>query len=341
MKQYLSKNDQSSKELQKVVSFSFGRSSARLCALMLGSADYVMMDTGAEDELTYDFGRKVNEKLNLNLTCLRGDFSKPLGKGVGYHIVGIDTLKQDLKPYKKMMEKYGVPYTGGMFCTDRMKLKPYQKYCNNKYGKGRYQTWIGIRFDEPSRLVGDNKDRNLSAYKSLIDDGLSGDEVSLLYVGMRKNINEIDQWVVSEKSKNLMIKRIKELEKSKIHYMAEISEETKEDVLLWWSRQDFDLQMPEWRGNCVFCPKKSNLKLAAAKNDCPEAYEDFIKAITSNEVRVDVKTGHHSKMYRGNQSLSGLIATFDGLTGEEIKARIRGSKHLDSGSCSESCEVFN
>ena len=51
-----------------------------------------------------------------------------------------------------MIQKYGVPYTGGMFCTDRMKLVPFTKYCNEKYGKGNCETWLGIRADEPKRL---------------------------------------------------------------------------------------------------------------------------------------------------------------------------------------------
>mgnify|MGYP003627330913 CR=1 FL=1 len=94
-----------------------------------------------------------------------------------------------------------------------------------------------------------------------------------------------------------------------------------------------------WRDR-VFCPKKSSLKLAAAQRDCPEAYTKFVGALKSPSVRVDGNTGHWSKMYRGRQSLEGLIATFDGSTGGEIKSRIRGAKQLDTNSCSESCEVF-
>ena len=122
--------------------------------------------------------------------------------------------------------------------------------------------------------------------------------------------------------------------------MVEISNDEKPDVLSWWSEQDFDLDIPEWLGNCVFCPKKSNLKLAAAKHDEPELYDDWLNMLYSDSVRVDDKTGCRSKMYRGKQSLEGLIATFDGSTGEEIKGRIRGNKLIDTNSCSESCEVF-
>ena len=89
-----------------------------------------------------------------------------------------------------------------------------------------------------------------------------------------------------------------------------------------------------------FCPKKSNLKLAAAQRDGPQMYLQWVEMLHADTVRIDNKTGHYSKMYRGKQSLESLIATFDGSTGEEIKARIRGGKMIDTNSCSESCEVF-
>ncbi len=272
--------------MKKIVSFSGGRTSAFLSAIMKekygNDVDFVFMDTGAEHIETYRFLRRCNQYFELNITCLRMKVN-PMGRGVGYEVVDIDDLKPDLKPFKLMMEKYGIPYIGGMFCTDRMKLKPFTKYCNDKYGKGNYETWLGIRTDEPKRLS----------------------------------------------------------KKNGIRYMAEISNFEKEDVIDWWKDKPFDLYIPEWLGNCVFCPKKSNLKLVAAYHDEPEFYQEWVDALRSDSVRVDDKTGVREMMYRGKKSLENLIATFDGSTGDEIKARIRGGKMTDSGSCSESCEVFS
>lgn len=274
--------------MKKVVSFSGGRTSAYLCHLMIEQfgaehVDIVYMDTGFEHPETYKFIKACNDNLKLNITCLRGDFSNPLGAGVGYNVVSIDSILCDGMPFSEMMAKYGTPYTGGMFCTDRMKLRPFKKYCDDKYGKGGYDTWLGIRADEPKRLSN----------------------------------------------------------KKGIRYLAEISDFEKQDVLNFWKEMPFDLGIEEHLGNCVFCPKKSNLKLAAAQRDEPELYIKWLDMLYSDSVRVDDKTGHWTKMYRGSQSLEQLIATFDGSTGAEIKARMRGAKHLDTGSCSESCEVFS
>lgn len=273
--------------MKKVVSFSGGRTSAYLCYLMKevygDEVDFVFMDTGAEHPKTYEFVRKCNDYFNLNLTCLRTDFNTPLGAGNKYKVVSINEIQPDLKPFSEMLKKYGTPYIGGMFCTDRMKLVPFTKYCNEKYGRGNYETWLGIRADESRRLS----------------------------------------------------------KKKGIRYLAEISNFDKEDVLDWWSNMPFNLNLGEWNGNCVFCPKKSNLKLAAAQRDNPRMYHEFLSMLYGDAVRHDDKTGHWSQMYRGKKSLEQVVAMFDGSTGEEIKSRIRGGKMQESGSCSESCEVFN
>ena len=272
--------------MKKVVSFSGGRTSAYLCHLMKekygDEVDFIYMDTGAEHKETYEFIRKVNDEFGLNLICLRTDFSSDLGAGNDFAVVAIDSISPDLKPFSDMIQKYGVPYIGGMFCTDRMKLVPFTKYCNEKYGKGNYETWLGIRADEPKRLS----------------------------------------------------------KKEGIKYLAEISDFEKEDIIQWWSKMPFDLEIEEWNGNCLFCPKKSNLKLAAAQRDNPEFYHEYLTVLYSDSVRVDEKTGHWSQMYRGKKSLEQVVAMFDGSTGDEIKSRIRGAKMTDTGSCSESCEVF-
>ena len=144
--------------MQKVVSFSGGRTSAYLCKLMIDTygrdnVEFVYMDTGAEHPKTYDFIRNVNREFGLNLVCLRTKFNMKLGKANSFQVVSINDIGPDLKPWKDMIKKYGTPYNpGGAFCTDRMKLVPYKKYLDEKYGRKNYVTWLGIRADETKRL---------------------------------------------------------------------------------------------------------------------------------------------------------------------------------------------
>lgn len=276
--------------MKKVVSFSGGRTSAYLCYIMKerygDDVDFIFMDTGAEHPKTYEFIRKVNDEFGLNLVCLRGNFNQPLGTAHSYNIVSIDEICHDLGPFGDMCKKYGTPSHAGRWCTSRMKQEVHDKYCDDTYGDGGYQTWLGIRADEPRRLS---------------------------KMGLQ----------------------------DKIKYLADVSGAGKEDVMDFWSKMPFDLEIPEWLGNCVFCFKKSHLKLAAAASDETELLAEWLNMIERAKERPEQDRGSRFVMYRNKMDIRQVIGLFDGSTGNEIKARIRGAKMTDAGSCSESCEVFS
>lgn len=338
-----------------VGSFSGGRTSAFSILKLIDrfgveNVDTVYMDTGAEHPKTYKFIKEFHEFLitryGKGVTLLRIQINPELGKGNSYVKVDHEDIGYDLKPFKDMMEKYGVPYTGGMFCTDRMKLQVFKNYCKDTYGEDNYQTWLGIRCDEPKRIWGDHKQKKYSVSRLMLDADYDSFEMTQLWRAMSEtylsieNVSELvggDKWLAK-----LMIKRYYDIRiLQEIHYIAEIADLEKEDILEFWSKMPFDLEIPEWLGNCVFCPKKSDLKLAAAQRDEPELYLQYLEALHHEDVRIDNNTGNRNKMYRGETSLEGVIARFDGLTGNEIKARIKGAHMIDTGSCSESCEVFS
>ena len=96
------------------------------------------MDTGAEHGNVCI--RKVNDEFKLKLCAYRS----PLGVGNGFWLT--DSIGPDLNPFKEMISKYGFLTLEECFCTDRMKLVPFTKYCQEK--SGNYETWLGIRSDE-------------------------------------------------------------------------------------------------------------------------------------------------------------------------------------------------
>lgn len=196
----------------------------------------------------------------------------------------LDELKQDLQPFRDVCYKYGTPYVHGAFCTRTMKLEPFTRYCNDKYGKENYVTWLGIRADEPKRL------KPKDGYK----------------------------------------------------YLAEISDFDKQDIISWWKTQPFNLEIPEHLGNCVFCVKKGINKIALAALDEPKMAENFINLIEDPNVRVVERRQQANKiMYRGNNSLVSIMAMYQNHSREDIAATIKGNKGFESGSCSESCEIFS
>ncbi|WP_172398080.1 phosphoadenosine phosphosulfate reductase family protein [Gilliamella apicola] len=273
--------------MKNIVSFSGGRSSALLVYLMKKQhpdTDFVFMDTGAEHPKPYEFVKNVVKHFDINLTCLRVVVNPELGSGNSYRIISLDELKQDLQPFRDICYKYGTPYIHGAFCTRTMKLEPFTRYCNDKYGKSNYQTWLGIRADEPRRLKA--------------KDGYS--------------------------------------------YLADICDFDKQDVINWWKRQPFDLEILEHLGNCVFCIKKSISKIALATRDEHKMAENFINLIDDPNIRVVEREQQANKiMYRGNHSFISIIAMYQRYSREEIVNTILGNRAFDSGSCSESCEIFS
>ena len=163
-----------------------------------------------------------------------------------------------------------------------MKTEPHDKFCNDRFGKGNYTTWLGIRADEPKRLA----------------------------------------------------------PKTGIRFLAELSDFEKEDVLAWWKTQPFDLGISEHLGNCVFCIKKGLNKVALAAKDEPGLAAQFIAATEGAHVRTSGRKFNHKRMYRTSLHLSDVVAMYAESGRDELFRRLRSSKVLDSGSCSESCEVF-
>ena len=67
----------------------------------------------------------------------------------------------------------------------------------------------------------------------------------------------------------------------------------------------------------------------------------MINTINADSVRVvDSRTSNSNIMYRGNNNLESIIAMFSDVPREDLFATLRRAKKFDTGSCSESCEVF-
>lgn len=279
--------------MNHVVSFSGGRTSAYLVHLMEQrrereglNVEYIFMDTGAEHPKTYEFIKQCVEHFGIKLTVIKAKVTQTKGVGITYGVFNVDDIGWDLSAWAEIMQKHGNPYVMGAFCTSKLKTEPHDKYCNDKYGKGNYQTWLGIRIDEKRRLKG------------------------------RKNVS----------------------------YMAEISQMDKDDVIGWWAEMPFDLGIDEWLGNCVFCLKKGNNKVAIAAKQEPELAALWSKMTTSESVRtkidkyeVEIKAG---AIYRGKLTINGVAKLYEEHTADELISTLRRSKRHDSGCGSESCEVF-
>lgn len=60
-----------------------------------------------------------------------------------------------------------------------------------------------------------------------------------------------------------------------------------------------------------------------------------------DQVRVTGRKYNHKMMYRKTLHLSDIAKMYEEESRDDLYKRVRFSKQFDTGSCSESCEVFN
>lgn len=130
-------------------------------------------------------------------------------------------------------------------------------------------------------------------------------------------------------------------QKEGIKYLADISDFTKQDIINWWSRQHFDLEIDEWRGNCLFCIHKKVTKLALVAKELPKEADAFHDMIMKNHKKKE-RDGDKVIMYEGGHNLQSIRDTFDafGYSADELKKIMHKSGRTETGSCSESCEAI-
>lgn len=116
---------------------------------------------------------------------------------------------------------------------------------------------------------------------------------------------------------------------------------TKPEVLAWDLANPFQLGLPEHYGNCVWCWKKSNRKLATLAKEQPAAF-DFPRRMQAKHRDTGAGIGDRV-IFRGRQTYEDFLAMgqkpgFEPYQDQHVPAF---DVALDVGSgCSESCEVF-
>lgn len=291
--------------MKNVVSLSGGRTSAYLAHIMKEidpETEFIFMDTGAEHPKTYEFIRNIVKHWNIKLTCLRVIPNPEMNKPSTYEILSIDRIGPDLEPWKRMLKKYGHPYVGGAFCTDRMKTVPFIKYCNERYGRGSYTTWLGMRIDEPKRT----SPKPGIKYLAEISDFEKQDVIEW-WRGQPFDLE------IQEHLGNCVFCIKKSLQKVALAEkdepdMAKEFSETIYEIL--FQRGAKKLRRQDGRQYGKPSNMKSKLKIS------------------------------QPQMYRSRTFLPRIIAMFSDTGRDELASRMASMRQYDTGSCSESCEAF-
>lgn len=339
--------------MRHVVSLSGGRTSTGVLPKEVikkygaKNVDLIFCDTGAEDDDTYRFIRDSEKMLGMKITCLKLVMPKEKGKGCDYKACTTADIKKDYESWNQLTHKYGNPYVpGGKFCTDQMKTQIFKKYCNDKYGKGGFYTWLGYRYEEGQRIWGKVASNVLGKV------GMSNTEKTEFYLSCISGSVDalLDEYFPSMfpsdcdlVEKNHIKKALKTIKNKNFRFLSELSSLNKDGVIAWWSGNEFDLKIDEHLGNCIFCMEKPSGTVMLAIKDRPTDAKEFLKVVESEDVaQKENRKRSGDIMYRDGASFRWLYEKAMATSREEIlKLSVIGKKLAKKNTCrSGECSPF-
>jgi 3'-phosphoadenosine 5'-phosphosulfate sulfotransferase (PAPS reductase)/FAD synthetase len=116
----------------------------------------------------------------------------------------------------------------------------------------------------------------------------------------------------------------------------------KQDVMSFWSEQEFDLQIQDYQGNCKWCYKKSTKKLLQIMDDditifdFPNMLEEKYGQVGNNKIK-GVLTNKPRSLFRQYHTTKTLIKLFNETNYKRLNFTF--DDHEQEG-CAESCEAF-
>jgi hypothetical protein len=111
----------------------------------------VFANTGEENEETLEFVHQCDRRFGFNTVWVEA-VVHPGRKSATHRIVDISTASRKGEPYEAVIQKYGIPNRDWPHCTRELKLRPMLSYIESLgWGRGTYDTAIGIRADEARR----------------------------------------------------------------------------------------------------------------------------------------------------------------------------------------------
>ena len=136
-------------------------------------------NTGREHEETLKFVNLCDErwrKLYKNIVIwLEAKVFHGAGIHTSFTTTTFKKASREGEPFEEVVKKYGIPNGNFLHCTRELKENPIRDlmsayggksgYTKNKvFIPASYETWIGIREDEPKRLVGNKNGKQLKRY---------------------------------------------------------------------------------------------------------------------------------------------------------------------------------
>jgi len=263
------------------ISFSGGKSSALMAHQIKTQYSYkfeetvcIFANTGQEHENTLEFVRECDIEFNLNVVWVEAVVDPRPRKGTRHRVVDFETAHRGTEIFEAVIAKYGISNKYWPHCSRELKERPMYSYLESlgwKYGD--YLVAIGIRNDERKRTT---KEFTLEERKGL------------------KPIKNYKR--VTHKTDGMG---------RQLWYPLVENYVEKQDVHEFWSRQRFNLSLPEHYGNCLTCWKKSDRKLQTVNMENPQMF-DFFRRM--EKLHADSGAGNESRVFfRQKRSVDELL----------------------------------
>ena len=163
-------------------------------------------NTGREHEKTLEFVTKCSERwvrvfdnqvIWLEAVIHNGRLP------CSHKVVSFETACRDGEVFEKVVAKYGLPNGNFLHCTRELKENPIMDYMESlgerkghivKGGlvEATYETWIGIRADEPARLKGNKNGKQKKVYP--LAEIVSWDSCSRWFNLICDKLDVLDYW---------------------------------------------------------------------------------------------------------------------------------------------------
>lgn len=117
---------------------------------LLDDALVCFANTGKESSETLDFIKECSERWNIPVTWLEFRAGTPK-----FQIVDYDTASRKGEPFEQLVRSRAgfLPNATMRFCTGDLKIKTIRRYVRSIGIKGQFDTYIGLRWDEPTRVA--------------------------------------------------------------------------------------------------------------------------------------------------------------------------------------------
>jgi len=201
-----------------IIQFSGGRTSAFMLKQIVDAhggklpndTKVFFENTGKEDELTLKFAHECDVNWNLNMTWLEyrtgkiksateanlrllaelADTGSPwiqklVPESGAYQVVSYETASRNGEPFEAVIAQRGgvLPNPRSRYCSSELKTRTVHRFVQNELGWEDWDTFLGIRADEPSRVSKFRQNPHPEGKKETVVIPLAGAKVTAKDVG--------------------------------------------------------------------------------------------------------------------------------------------------------------